>query len=250
MPLLQSRWPAAAVTLSRAARFSGELLALANEEVDKDLAQVRCEGTEALSVKKLRAIHSIRLRHLLRRWISNQGIPMPSSKKMARMEQEVIFSRPDATPLVTWAGWSLRRYRDQLMLLPHPSSAPPQGPLIWSDKQHLELPNGLGVLQVRAGHPGLCAARWKQANVEIRFRCGGERCQPAGSKHHRALKKLFQEWGIPPWERDYQPLVYLDGELALIPGRVVCQPFLASEGEAAIEIYWQRCVRTHIADYY
>ncbi|MEJ2611385.1 MAG: tRNA lysidine(34) synthetase TilS [Candidatus Thiodiazotropha sp.] len=242
MPLLRSRWPSASVTLSRAARFSGELLALANEELEEDLLQVRCDNSEALSISALRTFHSVRLRHLLRHWLAQCGASMPSSKKLARIERELVFGRIDASPLVVWGGWEMRRYRDQLFLAP---SKPPEQPLetiIWRDKQTLELPRGLGRLIAIPEEVGLKATRWREAEVEIRFRHGGERCQPQGRDYHRPLKKLLQEWGIPPWERDQLPLIYLDGELAAIPGRLICQPFVAAEGEAAIQIHWQFCL--------
>ena len=240
MPLLQSRWPAASVTLSRAARFSGELLTLVHEEAEDDLARVRREDSESLSVSALRIFHSVRLRHLLRHWIAACGAPMPSSKKLERIERESVHGRIDSVPLVAWGGWEVRRYRDELTLARSRAAVPPPETLQWSDKHSLELPEGLGMLFAESGEGGVSAVRWREAEVEVRFRRGGERCQPAGQDYHRPLKKLFQEWGVPPWERGRLPLIYLDGELAVIPGRLVCQPFAAVRGEEGILVHWRR----------
>lgn len=240
MPLLQARWPAASVTLARSARFSGELLTLAQEEMEVELARVRGADSEALSVTQLKLMSSIRCRHLLRHWIASSGAPMPNSKKMMRIEQESIHGRGDSKPLVAWSGWEVRRYRDELILAqtclaqPFPDSIP------WRDRQTLQLPNGLGVLTASIGKSGIAKSRWQKADVEIRFRTGGERCQPAGQAHHRPLKKLFQEWGVPPWDRKQIPLVYVDGALALIPGRLICEGFAAAAGEEGVQIHWQR----------
>lgn len=239
MPLLTSRWPAASATLARAARFSGELLELAKAEAEADLSRVRQADGEGLSVSALRRFDSIRLRNLLRHWIAAAGAPLPHAKKLDRIEREAVFGREDAMPLVTWRGWEVRRYRDRLSLgraLPATDSTLS---LAWSDRAELTLPEGLGRLLAETGEGGIDPARWAAARIEVRFRRGGERCLPAGQAHHRPLKKLFQEWGIPPWQRARIPLIYLDGVLAAIPGRLVCQPFAAADAKASILIRWE-----------
>ena len=242
MPLLHTRWPSAAATLSRSARLSGELLSLAREEAESDLIQVSLDDPRKLSISGLREFNSVRLRNLLRHWIASLGAPMPHSRQLARIESEAIHGRIDASPLVIWGGWELRRYRDELLLQSCSFSRQTLEPFDWPDKQSLDLPAGLGRLIAEPGLQGLSANRWRAARVEVRFRVGGERCLPAGQAHHRPLKKLFQEWGLPPWERAHTPLIYLDGELAAIPGRLLCQPFAAAVGEAAIHLRWERAV--------
>jgi len=240
MPLLRRRWPSAAATLARSARLSGELLALAREEGEEDLGRVRREDPLCLDIAALRSFDSARLRNLLRQWFLSQGVKPPDSRRLQRIEGELVRGRRDAVPVVAWGRWEVRRYRDDLMLLPRREEIPEPAPLIWSEGDSLQLPGGLGRLVAGVGREGLSEACWRRARIEVRFRHGGERCLPAGQAHHRALKKLFQEWGIPPWERGRIPLVYLDGQLALIPGRLVCQPFAAPPGEAAIQIRWER----------
>jgi tRNA(Ile)-lysidine synthase len=240
IPLLQSRWPAATMTLARAARFSGELLTLAREDAEEALARVRCAGSEALSVTALKQMPSVRLRHLLRHWIATHGAPMPNAKKLMRIEREAVHGRDDSTPLVVWLGWEVRRYRDELILAPSRPNETLPDRLHWVDKQSLELPSGLGSLAVSSAEGGIDKHYWYAAEIEVRFRQGGERCRPAGRNHHRPLKKLLQEWGVPPWDRDRLPLIYLDGELAAVPGRLVCDPFAAIKGEEGIQVHWHR----------
>ncbi|MEW8030442.1 MAG: tRNA lysidine(34) synthetase TilS [Candidatus Thiodiazotropha sp.] len=238
MPLLRSRWPAAATTLSRSARFSGELLMLVREEAEEDLAKARIEDSDNLSISALKQLNSVRLRNLLRHWIKAVGAPPPSSKKIARIEQEAVHGRIDALPLIRWEDWEVRRYRDRLFLNRTLDIDLPSQPLIWSDGDELALPEGLGRLIARPGEAGVSAARWRQGEVEVRFRRGGERCKVSGRPGHRSLKKLFQEWGVPPWERGYIPLVYLDGKLTVIPGRCICNTTHVQPGEQTIVIEW------------
>jgi len=62
-------------------------------------------------------------------------------------------------------------------------------------------------------------------------------CQPQGRgvQHHK-LKKLFQEWQVPPWLRDTIPLIYVDDVLAQVVGYCVCEPFIAIHDELGYQI--------------
>jgi len=239
MPLLQQRWPAAATTLARSARLSAELQLLTDEFAAEDLKLAQGPWPGTLSVSLLRSFSSFRRRSLLRHWVRSQGGVMPGSRHLHRIEQECLQSRPDAQPLVHWRGLEVRRYRDGLYLL---QSRPPRdGPLVipWREGSAVQLPAGLGVLLVERAGQGISASAWEKARVEVRFRQGGERCIPAGMSHHRSLKKLFQEWAVPPWLRDDFPLLYLDGQLAAVPGHLYCEPFSAAPGEAAWQVRWE-----------
>ncbi|MES9830180.1 MAG: tRNA lysidine(34) synthetase TilS [Candidatus Thiodiazotropha sp.] len=239
MPLLRSRWPAVSKTLSRAARFSGEMLMLIREEADQDLARARTKDGDTLSISALRQLNSARVRNLLRHWINATGAPLPSSKKLARIELEAIHSRIDAKPLIGWKGWEVRRYRDRLFLHRAQKYDLPSEPLTWISGNELVLPEGLGRLIARPGEGGISAHCWKEGKVEVRFRRGGERCQVPGQACHRSLKKLFQEWGVPPWEREYIPLVYLDGELTVIAGYCLCNTTHAQSDGQTVVIEWE-----------
>jgi len=52
------------------------------------------------------------------------------------------------------------------------------------------------------------------AYVEVRFRTGGEVLRLHGQT--KRLKALFQTWGVPPWERDTLPPIFVDNTLAAV----------------------------------
>ena len=52
----------------------------------------------------------------------------------------------------------------------------------------------------------------------MRLRAGGERLQPDARRPRRTLKNLFQEAGVPPWERDRLPLLFCGDDLVWVPG--------------------------------
>jgi tRNA(Ile)-lysidine synthase len=74
--------------------------------------------------------------------------------------------------------------------------------------------------------------------IIIRGRAGGERCKPQGRSKSQKLKKLFQEYGVPPWERNRIPLLYIGDDLAAVSDLWVCEDFLAEKDEEGIILNW------------
>jgi tRNA(Ile)-lysidine synthase len=72
-------------------------------------------------------------------------------------------------------------------------------------------------------------------SLTIRYRQGGERFRPVGRRHGQELKKLLQEAGVPPWERDRLPLLYADRILVAVVGLGIAADHVAESGEAG----WQ-----------
>ena len=73
-------------------------------------------------------------------------------------------------------------------------------------------------------------------------RCASGAAASAAGRTRRGvtkpLKDLFQELGIPPWERGERPLVYAGDRLAAAPGLFLCDPFAAGAGEPAWRLEW------------
>lgn len=63
--------------------------------------------------------------------------------------------------------------------------------------------------------------------IYVRFRVGGEKIVWRGQT--KQLKKLFQEWGIPPWIREQTPLIYFDDTLAAVAGYAMSDLFFSQE---------------------
>ncbi len=235
MPQLARRWPALSQTLARSARHCAEAQQLIDEmAIDASKKAALPEGR--LSVQVLAALPAPQCRALLRSWIRQRGFQLPDTCHLERIRKEVLHAAPDRNPLVSWAGCELRRYRGQLFLMPPRVLHDPGCVLEWDGEGPLQLPANLGLLVTGRAEQGIDPGKWQNGQIEIRFRQGGERCQLAGQNHSRSLKKLFQESGIPPWEREQTPLVFIDGQLAAIAGLWTCRPFAVPKGQSGITI--------------
>ncbi len=239
MPELSTHWPGLNAVLARSAGHFAEASILMDALAEQDLAACPGMHPNTLSVRCLTGLSPARARNLIRYWIRETGVPLPDSRRIERILEEVIPAPADAEPMVAWRGAEVRRYRDDLYALA-PLPPIPTESLQWDLKRPLTLPNGLGRLAPLAVEGAGILASLAAAGVGVAFRQGGERCRPAGRPHGRELRKLLQEAGIPPWMRERLPLITVQGEVAQIPGVTTCEPFAAGPGEPGIQIRWER----------
>lgn len=232
LPRLAERWPSFAATLGRAARHQAEADELLNELAAVDL-QTAALGTDRLSITALEALSPARQRNLLRRWIRSLGLSVPDHRQLEAIRLEAAGARADAAPRVAWPGGEVRRYRKALYALPEAPSAACSEVYVWEDTSRpLAIP-GLGRVQMEPAETGLAPDALLQTEVSIRFRHGGEQCRLPG-RGTRPLKDLFQECGIPPWQRGRIPLLYVGDALAAVVGHCICEPFAAPLGQTAV----------------
>lgn len=232
LPQLEERRAGIRDVLVRSAGHFAESAHLLDDLALQDLAHAEQEQA-TLSVKALRRLSPERCRNLLRYAIRQRGLPLPDHRHLHRILDEVMSASEDAMPLVAWTGAEVRRYRNALYLLaPLPPAPEASLELPWQGESELALPNGLGAVRLRQVlGEGIASQHVPAKGVSLCWRTGGERLQPAGRGGRHELKKLYQEAGIPPWERSRRPLVYLNGELAQVPGLCTAANIAASPDE-------------------
>ena len=147
---------------------------------------------------------------LLREFLRAKGLKAPSEAKLAEMLKQ-IASRGSRT-LIEHDGARLRVYRGKVLF--ENGAAPAFGPVRWNGQRKLELPGGeLRFRRMRG--KGIAP---EHNELSVRARSGGERLQPDPRRPRRTLKNLFQEAGVPAWQRDRMPLLFSGDELVCIPG--------------------------------
>ena len=107
----------------------------------------------------------------------------------------------------------------------------------WDLNSKLEIPSGL--LQVEKVHGKGIDALYIDQEILVKGRSGGERCRPFGRNKSQKLKKLFQEYEIPSWQRDRLPLIYIGDRLAAVGDLWVCEEFHTKPDKSGIAIDWK-----------
>ena len=215
-PLLGARWPAWQKTLSRVARHQAEACDLIQRLAEQRYRHCRVAGG-ALSAERCRALDDAEKKAVLRYWIKRARLPAPSEKQLAQLLRVLLSREARSGALVAWPGAEVRYYRGRLYALaPRASSGGflhGADAIRWAGGTDLALPEldiELSWKQLHERAPELAGAEF----LTVRLRCGGERY--ACADFHKKLKKVFQELGVPPWERSRTPLIYLDDELRLV----------------------------------
>lgn len=239
LPALKARWPSVSRTLSRVAANQQDAACVLDDLAAADCAAVVGPTPGTLSRRGLVAMAPARQRNAVRYWLRSRALPMAGKVHLEAILLDAAFGSEESSPCIRWAGAEVRRYRGSIYALRPRSSEPSlERPLPWDLRMPIELAEGrLSASTVRGA--GLSACLAARGSVDVRFRSGGERCRPAGHRHTRILKKLFQERGVPPWERGRLPLIYIDGKLAAVADLWVCEPFSAPEGESGWLLSWQ-----------
>lgn len=211
LPVLQMRWPRAASALANSAEHAGEadrlLAAYAAEEVTTLMVGEHCMDAALLCQRSLP-----RQRLLVRTLCDQLGLPTPPQKRLENLLSQLNVAS-DAQVKVVWPGAEARVWQRRLYLM-----APLEPLPVWETEWDGApgLPTPLGMLQVALVTPHSVTLRWRQ---------GGEVLALA-QRGRRDLKRLLQERGMPPWERE-RLIVVMKGELCLgvlqPPARVLWQ---------------------------
>ncbi len=151
---------------------------------------------------------------LVRAFLAERGLRAPSEAKLAEMVRQLAAGASGALLEHDGARWRLYRGK----LLAAQPTAQPFSPVAWRGERRLRLPALGGELRFRRVRGRGIDARLLKQPMLVRLRGGGERLQPDARRPRRTLKNLFQEAGVPAWQRERLPLLFDGDELVWAPG--------------------------------
>ena len=244
LPLLASRWPSYRQTVTRASGHMATTVRVLQENLGIPQTVHSVLGDLGLALQELITPSPEVAALKLRAWLQLNGRQVPDHAAVAEFLRQLREAGSDATPRLACSAYSLQRYRDAVYLQPEYAREHPLQPLRLVPGERSEVP-GVGDLCLYPvmGEGLLLTA---QDRPQISWRAGGERCRPRQRSASTSLKKLLQEWGVPPWWRDRVPLLYLDGELLAVGDLALCKSSrwraAATAGEQLWRLSWERAV--------
>ncbi|MDR3300423.1 MAG: tRNA lysidine(34) synthetase TilS [Candidatus Accumulibacter sp.] len=236
LPRLEREFPGAAVSLARAAGHFAEAAALLD-----DLAALDRETVSAASGRIVAAAFNrlapARARNLLRYVWRHAGFRAPDAGWIGEaLKQLATVDALSETRLATADG-ELRVYRGELYIVP-PRQTPPTAPVPWTGQDVVSWAGGR-VRFAESAEQGIRRGALAGKQALLKARHGSERLQPDIRRPRRGLRNLLQENGVPPWERERLPLLWIDGRLAWV-GHLGCDAaFACPPGETGLLPFWE-----------
>ncbi|MET4027456.1 tRNA(Ile)-lysidine synthase [Marinobacter sp. MBR-99] len=199
LPELKERWPGLLKRVGHSARACAE-----SDALNHRLAELQwqaCSDAGQVRLTAIQALSPLEQRNLVRWWIHQQGWTMPALADWDQSLAQLIQAGEDRAPEIRGDGFSLRRYRGYLYLVPN-VEVPTR-----SVSLELGRPLHWGPWTLRLV-PAAITPETVPPPIRVSTRQGGERLRFGADGHSRSLKTWLQEQGVPPWERALLPLVY------------------------------------------
>lgn len=221
LPALSGRWPSAKDAIATTAALQAEQRELNEALAEKDLDDIESFESASLTIAPLQKLSSARRRNTLRYWLLQRVQPSLVSRKILEsIEQNLIAAATDSQPMVKLGEKQLLRFGGNIYCRELDNAPVPRAPMSWKLESDLVLDN-----------PGLTLPAITLLNLfhglkitdelSVQFRHGGERFRQQARQKSASLKKLFQHWQVPPWQRDKIPLIYFGDQLLAVWGYAV-----------------------------
>jgi tRNA(Ile)-lysidine synthase len=234
MPRIMSRWPEAEASIAQSAAWARAAAEFIEMEAERALARVQGLDPSTLRFREWLELPQALRDPVLRRWLRALDLPEPTHYQAAELVRQLGEAGEDRQPCVRWPGAEVRRYRDLLHALP-PLQVPPFDWIADFNGADLTLPMNLGTLRLAAATSSLDLPQ----RLTVRFRRGGESLRLEAGGHTRELRDLFQEAGIPPWQRGRLPLVFAsDGGLLAVADLWLSEAGANLFGEHGMRLEW------------
>jgi len=217
MPLLKEEWPEVTECLANVASLQAEALNMMRTLGRLDLEEVDGQEPGTLSIQALLRMQEQRRKNLIRYWLWEKGLAMPGRRHMSEIDK-LLEAGPDSEAEVCFSDAVMRHYKDDLYAYTSLPDFDSEASYAWSREEDIVNPaNGELLRWQHLIDMGLNLDSSGQ-DLTLRFRQGGERIKLPGHEHHKKIKHLMQEAGIPPWERDRIPFIYEGDRLLAVYG--------------------------------
>ena len=234
---LEKAWPSYRKSISRVVSHQKESMSILSEIALEDMREVLCKNFINLDVKILKGLSLPRQKNLIFYWLDSLNLEKPGSKHMHQIIKTLINTSSDKSPCVNWKNTEVRKYRDQLYASQIFKQHNINEEIYWNTDSPLEIQGEKLIAKETLGK-GILRSSIEGAKITIRYRHGGEKIYSNSLSNSKKVKKIFQEHGVLPWFRDRVPLIYINEELAVVPGFCVGKKFSASKNEKSLDIHW------------
>jgi tRNA(Ile)-lysidine synthase len=217
LPRLAAHWPHAVDAITHSAALCRQAADALRERWLVAFDTLHDPHTGSLDASGWRQLAPALREPLLDHWLHARQLPAPGRGQRAQIQRQ-LDAREGRVPCIRWPGAELHVWKGRLWALPPATLIDPAWQASWAGEA-LALPDG-GTLTLE----GTLARP-----LIVGVRRGGEHLKPAGDRHTRELRDLWQQAALPPWQRTACPMIHEDGALIAVGDR-----WLTARGEALL----------------
>ncbi len=270
LPALQQQYPAIKQNLARTASHLAEANALLEALAEQDASA--CLGDNQpitqLFLPPLITLSKPRIHNVLRWWLAQNRVQMPSTSQLQQITTQLLNAQSDAAIQLNLkqentdisheniTELTLKRYQNHAYLVAETADNQCFNITfnkIGQNESVIHLPNQDTLIFTQKMGGGLAIKHLTNKQLVIKNRVGGERLKPNLNRPSRSLKMLLQMSGMPPWQRERVPLIFMDDALVAIPiidaesmsennlasNHLIDAHLRAAPGEMGLVIVWQ-----------
>ena len=221
LPELRQRWAHFDSAVQRSAQHCYEQQQLLNELLAEEYQKNIVKNDRTFQLHHFARYSSVKQRALLRLWLQDWGVTLPSLAQLEQIISDVIFAKVDAQPQFRLDDNIVRRYQNRLFLTPIFTDISQE--YIEATFDHpISLPDHLGTLLLKKTTEKMTAL-WQDENgntnketlalplegtkVWIRFRYSGK-VKLTSNGVNKDIKKVWQQLNVAPWQRQRIPLIF------------------------------------------
>lgn len=225
MPLLRAQFAQCDENLTKAAARLQEANCVMEQCLGEILTEIQQPDrrrlfclADPIAVERL-LVRDVRVgRNLIRHWVHQAAIGAPGDRELDELLRQLhAVDSVDSHIGLRFNGAEILLHDRGLFLLDRIDNGDQVEQVF--DAAPACIAGHLEIVLEPATDPGLSAkALSNNCDLRWRWRRGGERVRMPGKTHSQSLKKLYQEYQIPRFERDALPLLWAGDELLWING--------------------------------
>jgi tRNA(Ile)-lysidine synthase len=239
LPILKNRFNHIIKVISRSSSHLAEAQYLLDELAQIDLiSYLKSDNYKhKLQVKTLDKLSNSRAKNLLRYWLEINNQIMPSKDLLDELLRQVLTAKKDATIKIQLSkDFEIRRYKDEIYIVKKNLKGQKNYEIIWKGESKILLPNGTQLNFKKVKGRGINFKFLDNQKLKIRNRQGGEFFKPDSKRPTKEIKQLLQESDLPPWDREFFPIIFVGGELVCVPNFGIDQKYQAEPQLTGLEI--------------
>jgi len=239
LPILKNRFNHIIKVIYRSSSHLAEAQNLLDDLAKIDLKNCLKSNNykHKLQVKSFNKLSNSRAKNVLRYWLEINDQMMPSKDLLDELLRQVLHAKKDAELRIELSkDYEIRHYQDEIYLVKKNQQIQKNYEIIWQGESEILLPNGSKLKFKKVKGRGISLTKIKDKKLIIANRKGGEFFKPDSKRPTKKVKQLLQESVLPPWEREFLPLIFVNEDLAFVPNFGVDIKYQTKLKEAGLEV--------------